>query len=264
MRHQVKCAINTFFLSGILVLAQKNKKWLSMWSVILSFKAGMTGNIFKLTNKQKKLLTTWGLNGKKKRASQFLQAQWLKIGMAIYSLHSPLNLLFENRAELLWVWPENKNPWGRQPELRSLACGCAQAQQWTNLTREFQETAQLISCANSLACFNAACDAGPVRCSSKMCLCAAKGRCVHDQVRWLMSFYWGSTICVLNLWGKIKCLRRQTAVKEEEEEEWVEKKLEVSQTHLLGSSILFKMLLPVGSSRHVTKARVMCESWAKL
>lgn len=62
------CNKHIYFLSKILVLAQKNKKWLNMWSAFLSFKAGMTGNIFNLAKKKKKLLTTWGLNGRKKKS----------------------------------------------------------------------------------------------------------------------------------------------------------------------------------------------------
>lgn len=127
---------------------------------------------------QKRNVDNLGAEWKRKSATISLSTIAQNWHGNLLSTFSPSYWLFKNRAELLWVWPENKNPRGRRPELTSLAwwcagvCGCVRVRRWTNLTWEFQDTAQLISCTNSLACFNAACDARPVRCSSEMSLCA--------------------------------------------------------------------------------------------
>lgn len=66
-------------------------------------------------------MTIWGPDGKKNERHNFSKHN----GSKSTSLFTVYNLLFKNRAELLWFWPENKNTRGRRPELRSLAWWCA-------------------------------------------------------------------------------------------------------------------------------------------
>lgn len=137
-----------------------------MWSFVLSFKAEKTVNIFKLDNKKI-------VDKTKKKRHNFSKHNGSKLAHAILqSTFSPQFAFQESgRAFVRLAWKHKLSRWW--PELRSLAWWCARARWWTNLTQEFQETTQLISCANSLACFNAACDARAVRCGGEMCLCAA-------------------------------------------------------------------------------------------
>lgn len=114
-------------------------------------------------------------------------------------------------------------PWrqaARAEIISLMVCQCARVRRQTNLTRKFRYSwlASLITWPALM-----------LRAMPDRWDVAVKCTTSQSCVRRLTSFYWGSTMCVLNMWWDIKFLRRQTAVKEGEGG----KKLDASQIYLL-------------------------------